>query len=78
MIDSRKYPKPSDAKLKEILTEEQYNVTQLNNTETSLSNLYWDNKEKVLYVDVVTGEPLFTSTDKYDSDCEWPSFTNQF
>lgn len=75
LIDASKYPKPSDAKLKEILTEEQYNITQLNNTETSFSNLYWDNKEKGLYVDVATGEPLFTSTDKYDSGCGWPSFT---
>lgn len=58
-----------------MLTREQYNVTQLNNTEASFSNLYWDNKEKGIYVDVATGEPLFTSTDKYDSDCGWPSFT---
>lgn len=75
LIDASKYKKPSDAELKEMLTEEQYNVTQLNNTEASFSNLYWDNKEKGLYVDIATGEPLFTSTDKYDSGCGWPSFT---
>ena len=75
LIDISKYPKPSDSELREILTEEQYNVTQLNNTEASFSNLYWDNKEKGIYVDITTGEPLFTSTDKYDSGCGWPSFT---
>lgn len=75
VIDPAKYPKPSDAVLKEKLTEAQYKVTQLNETEGAFSNAFWDNHEKGLYIDVVTGEPLFTSTDKYDSGCGWPSFT---
>lgn len=74
-IDPKDYPKPSDEELKKSLTKEQYAVTQLNDTERAFSNTYWDNKEAGLYVDVVTGEPLFTSTDKYDSGCGWPSFT---
>lgn len=75
VIDPAKYPKPSEEVLRKKLTEEQYKVTQLNSTEYAFSNEYWDNKEAGLYVDVVTGEPLFTSTDKYDSGCGWPSFT---
>lgn len=75
VIDASRYPKPSDAELKEKLTDIQYKVTQLNNTEHAFSNEFWDNKAPGLYVDVVTGEPLFTSTDKYDSGCGWPSFT---
>ncbi|RRD94333.1 bifunctional peptide-methionine (S)-S-oxide reductase MsrA/peptide-methionine (R)-S-oxide reductase MsrB [Clostridiales bacterium COT073_COT-073] len=75
IIDPAKYPKPSEEVIRQKLTEEQYKVTQLNNTEYAFSNEYWDNKEPGLYVDVVTGEPLFTSTDKFDSGCGWPSFT---
>ena len=75
LIDPSLYPKPSDEELKEKLTESQYNVTQKNDTESSFSNEYWDNEEKGLYVDVATGEPLFTSTDKFNSGCGWPSFT---
>ncbi len=75
IIDPAKYPKPSDEELKKKLSEAQYMVTQLNNTESAFSNEYWDNKEAGLYVDVATGEPLFASTDKYDSGCGWPSFT---
>lgn len=75
IIDPAKYPKPSDEELKKKLTPEQYKVTQENHTEYAFSNEYWDNKEAGLYVDVVTGEPLFLSTDKYDSGCGWPSFT---
>lgn len=74
-IDQSKYPKPSDEELKKKLTEAQYKVTQENDTEHAFSNEYWDNKEKGIYVDVATGEPLFSSTDKYDSGCGWPSFT---
>ena len=75
IIDQSKYPKPSDEELKKKLTEAQYKVTQENDTEHAFSNEYWDNKEKGIYVDVATGEPLFGSTDKYDSGCGWPSFT---
>jgi peptide-methionine (R)-S-oxide reductase len=57
------------------LSPEQYEVTQRNGTERPFQNAYWENKEPGLYVDVVSGEPLFTSMDKFDSDCGWPSFT---
>ena len=57
------------------LSPEQYEVTQRNGTERPFKNSYWDNKEPGLYVDVVSGEPLFTSMDKFDSGCGWPSFT---
>lgn len=57
------------------LTEEQYRVTQQDATERPFQNAYWDNKEPGLYVDVVSGEPLFASTDKFDSGTGWPSFT---
>jgi peptide-methionine (R)-S-oxide reductase len=57
------------------LTREQYKVTQKNGTEPAFRNEYWDNKEPGIYVDVVSGEPLFASVDKYDSRSGWPSFT---
>jgi methionine-R-sulfoxide reductase len=57
------------------LSAEQYRVTQNNGTERPFANAYWDNKEPGIYVDVVSGEPLFTSLDKFDSGCGWPSFT---
>lgn len=75
VIDPTKYPKPSDDDLKRKLTDIQYRVTQKNETESSFSNEYWDNKEKGIYVDVATGEPLFSSSDKFDSGCGWPSFS---
>lgn len=59
----------------EALTEEQRYVTQEEGTERAFKNAYWDNKEEGIYVDVVTGEPLFSSTDKFDSGTGWPSFT---
>lgn len=74
-VDPSKYTKPSDEKIKEMLTPEQYNVTQEDGTEPAFSNEYFDNHEAGLYVDVVTGEPLFSSADKFDSGCGWPSFT---
>ena len=64
---------PSD--LKKKLTKIQYEVTQNNGTEPAFYNPYWDHKEPGIYVDVVSGEPLFTSLDKFDSGCGWPSFT---
>ena len=75
LIDVSLYPKPSDQELKEKLSPAQYAVTQENNTEQAFSNQYWDNKDPGIYVDVATGEPLFSSKDKYDSGCGWPSFT---
>jgi len=61
--------------LKKRLTPEQYAVTQENDTEPAFHNAYWNEKRAGIYVDVVSGEPLFTSLDKYDSGCGWPSFT---
>ncbi len=69
------YTKPSDKELRERLTPEQYKVTQHEGTEPAFRNEYWNNKEAGIYVDVVTGEPLFSSLDKYDSGTGWPSFT---
>lgn len=74
-INPEDYSKPSDAILKETLTQIQYDVTQNGATEYAFSNEYFDNHEAGIYVDVVTGEPLFSSKDKYDSGCGWPSFT---
>lgn len=75
LIDPALYPKPSDEEIKKMLTKEQYRVTQGNGTEMAYSNEYWDNYYPGIYVDIVTGEPLFSSADKYDSRCGWPSFT---
>jgi peptide methionine sulfoxide reductase msrA/msrB len=69
------YPKPPDAVLKSQLTPEQYAVTQESATERPFSGKYWNNDQEGLYVDIVTGEPLFTSMDKFNSDCGWPSFS---
>ncbi len=63
------------AELKNKLTPEQYHVTQENGTEPPFANAYWNNHEPGIYVDVVTGKPLFSSTDKFDSGTGWPSFT---
>ena len=75
LIDDKKYPKPSDAELKQKLTALQYDVTQGKHTERSFSNEYWDNFAPGIYVDISTGEPLFSSKDKFESGCGWPSFT---
>lgn len=69
------YQKPDDATLRSKLTNEQYAVTQKNATEPAFHNEYWNEKRKGIYVDITTGEPLFISTDKFDSGCGWPSFT---
>jgi methionine-R-sulfoxide reductase len=71
----KRYTKLSDAELRQKLTPEQYQVTQHEGTEPAFRNAYWDNKEPGIYVDVVSGEPLFSSLDKYDSGTGWPSFT---
>jgi len=70
-----RFTKPSDETLRDTLTPLQYRVTQRNGTELAFSNEYWDNKREGIYVDIVSGEPLFSSLDKYDSDTGWPSFT---
>jgi methionine-R-sulfoxide reductase len=67
--------KPSEAELKEKLTPLQYQVTQQCGTERAFQNEYWNNHEPGIYVDVVSGEPLFSSLDKFDSGTGWPSFT---
>jgi peptide methionine sulfoxide reductase msrA/msrB len=69
------FQKPSDEELRVILNPLQYEVTQQNGTEPPFNNEYWDNKAEGIYVDVVSGEPLFSSTDKFESGTGWPSFT---
>ena len=69
------FKKPSDEELKKKLTPVQYQVTQHEGTEPPFRNPYWDNHEAGIYVDVVSGEPLFSSLDKYDSGTGWPSFS---
>ncbi|HTP27447.1 MAG TPA: peptide-methionine (R)-S-oxide reductase MsrB [Anaeromyxobacteraceae bacterium] len=69
------YHKPADDELRKRLTREQYQVTQHEGTESPFRNEYWDNHKPGIYVDVVSGEPLFSSLDKFDSGTGWPSFT---
>lgn len=68
------YTKPSDAELRQRLSPLQYEVTQHEGTERAYANEYWNNKQAGIYVDVISGEPLFSSLDKYDSGTCWPSF----
>jgi methionine-R-sulfoxide reductase len=69
-----RYAKPSDEELRQRLTQLQYQVTQHEGTERPFQNEYWDQKAEGIYVDVVSGEPLFSSREKYDSGTGWPSF----
>jgi len=74
-IAQTNFQKPSQAELKKKLTPMQYYVTQEQGTEPAYKNAYWDNKKPGIYVDIVSGEVLFSSLDKYDSKTGWPSFT---
>lgn len=75
IIDPSKYTRPEESVIKEMLTPLQYKVTQEEGTERPFDNEYYDNKELGIYVDIVTGEPLFFSADQYSSGTGWPSFT---
>lgn len=74
-VSQKKFQKPDDQTLRSKLTAEQYAVTQQNATERAFKNEYWNEKREGIYVDITTGEPLFISTDKFDSGCGWPSFS---
>jgi peptide methionine sulfoxide reductase msrA/msrB len=75
MGDEQKYTKPSDSELRKRLTALQYDVTQKNGTEPPFKNKYWNNHQAGIYTDIVSGEPLFSSLDKFESGTGWPSFT---
>jgi methionine-R-sulfoxide reductase len=74
MTDTKSFSKPSDEELKSALTPEQYNITQCSFTEPPFRNEFWNHHEDGIYVDVVSGEPLFASIHKFDSGTGWPSF----
>jgi peptide methionine sulfoxide reductase msrA/msrB len=74
-VGLEKYKKPDKKELKQKLTAEQYEVAEESGTEPAFHNAYWDNKKQGIYVDIVSGEPLFSSTDKFNSGTGWPSFT---
>lgn len=73
-IASGKYQKPPDTEIRKKLTELQYSVTQNDSTERPFNNEYWNNKQEGIYVDIVSGEPLFSSKEKFKSGTGWPSF----
>ncbi len=73
--DATTFHKPADEELRQSLTPQGYAVTQKEGTEPAFQNAYWDNHKAGIYVDVVSGEPLFSSLDKFDSGTGWPSFT---
>ena len=75
MTLDQKYARPSSAELQQKLTRLQYEVTQEEGTELPFKNEFWDNKKAGIYVDIVSGEPLFSSTHKFASGTGWPSFT---
>ena len=75
IVDPGRYPRPAEDAIKSMLSPEQYRVTQQAGTEPAFQNAFWDKHESGIYVDVVTGEPLFSSSDKFDSGTGWPSFS---
>lgn len=75
VVNQLKFKKPSEVEIRQSLSPLQYRVTQADGTERPFQNAYWDNKKEGIYVDIVSGEPLFSSTDKYVSGTGWPSFT---
>ena len=75
LVDPSIYLRPADKEIQQMLTPEQYQVTQQSGTEAPFSNEFWKHFERGIYVDIVTGEPLFTSDQKFDSSCGWPSFS---
>lgn len=75
VIDKNMYQRPSDEELRKTLTDIQYRVAVENDTERAFSNEYWDSFDKGIYVDIASGEPLFSSLDKFSSGCGWPSFS---
>lgn len=72
--DFQNYKKPADSEIRKMLTPQQYSVTQKASTETPFNNAFWDNHKAGIYVDIVSGEPLFSSVEKFDSQTGWPSF----
>lgn len=74
-MNDKRFAKQDKQDIKNRLTPMQYRVTQENGTEPPFNNEFWNHKEQGIYVDIVSGEPLFSSLDKFDSDCGWPSFT---
>ena len=75
IVDPAKYRRPEDEKIRKMLSKEAYMVAVESGTEPSFNNEFWDHKEKGIYVDVITGEPLFSSKDKFESPCGWPAFS---
>jgi len=76
IIDPGNYRRPDEETIKDMLTDMQYDVSRRAATEPPFKNEFWDNSKRGIYVDIVTGEPLFTSVDKYESSCGWPSFSS--
>lgn len=74
VVDPTRYEKPSEEELKEKLSETSFEITRQNGTEPPFNNEYWNHFEKGIYVDITTGEPLFTSSSKFNAHCGWPSF----
>jgi methionine-R-sulfoxide reductase len=74
-LDYENFKKPDEVELKKKLDDLQYHVTQEEGTEEAYNNTYWNNKDEGIYVDIVSGEPLFSSLDKFESGTGWPSFT---